>query len=207
MGIERVTASLLADARKEADEILKTAEWHVMQMIKEEKAKRGALLSATEEEAAKLLKGRERERMAWARLEAKRILSEAREDAIKNVIEDFFSLLNDMRSHKNYPVFLRHCLAEAMNEIGSKDVIAHLVKGDKKHIGSFDGVIVEDLASFGGLIIETADNKVRVDMTVEAIFESRREEFRKKVFEAFFGDGKETKKVEEKQKEKTRKKR
>lgn len=189
MGVDRVTSSLLADAKKEAEEIVKAAEWHVAQMTKEEKAKRPLLFKSAEDEVAKLMNEKERERIAWARLEAKRTIYEAREDAIKSVTDEFFSLLKDVRQHKNYVGFMKRCLSEALNEIGTKEVTVHVGKGDKKCLSSYTGKVLEDLDRFGGLIIESADHKVRVNMTVEELFELKRDGFRKKIFDELFSEG------------------
>jgi V/A-type H+-transporting ATPase subunit E len=203
MSINRITSSLLAEARKEAEEIVKAAELQATKMIEEEKAKKTALLKVAEDEIKKILKEREKERIAWAHLEAKRILAEAREDAIKSALETFFSLLKEIREHKEYPNFLRNCLEKALEELATKDVIVHTVKGDKKYLTSFNGKIVEDLDSFGGLVVETADNKIRINLTVEELFEVKRDNFRKKIYEKLFG--KEGAGTEEETKEKIRK--
>lgn len=189
MGIDKLASSIIADANKEAAEIIKAAEWHVQKMVADEKAKKPVLLKEAENEIAKRITDHEKERIAWARLEAKRILAEAREDAIKSALEEFFSMLGEIRKHKDYSKFMARSFDGALKEIGTKDVIVHVLKGDKKYLGSFSGKVLEDLSSFGGLILESADGKVRINMTVEALFESNRDAFRKKAYENLFGDG------------------
>lgn len=187
MAIDKLTASLLADAKKEADEIVRTAEWHVNKMITEEKARKVVLMKAAEDEIAKRIKEHEKERIAWARLEAKRIIAEAREDAIKATFEDFFSLLTDVRKSRIYGEFMKRILNNALKEIDKGDATVHVVKGDRKFINGFKGKVVEDLDCMGGLIVETNNGKVRVNMTLESLFETKRDVLRKSIYEGLFG--------------------
>ncbi len=210
MGVEKLISSLLGDAKKEVEDIVRTAEWHVEKMLSEERTKKAELMHEADKEIAKLLREQKKERIAWARLEGKRLISEAREDAIKIAIEEIFSMLKDIRQHKKYPEFLQRCLNNALEEIGGKNVIVYIAKGDKKNLSSFDGEIVEDLDAFGGLIVESSDRKVRVDMSVEAIFKLQQDAFRKKIYEELFGkcnkekEADESKREEQKRKAKTK---
>ena len=64
------------------------------------------------------------------------------------------------------------------------------MKGDKSLIPALKGAkVVEDLHGFGGALLESADGKIRMDLTLETLFESRRDEIRKKIYEKLFGEG------------------
>ncbi|MEW6721694.1 MAG: V-type ATP synthase subunit E, partial [Candidatus Micrarchaeota archaeon] len=138
-----------------------------------------------EADVAGALAEQRNERIAWARLESKRILAEAREDAIKAVLEDFFESLKDVRRSAEYKKFLAGAASSASAELGPGTTI-HVVKGDKALLGP-KLKVVEDLDGLGGALAESADGKIRIDLTLETLFESQRDDIRKKVHEALFG--------------------
>jgi vacuolar-type H+-ATPase subunit E/Vma4 len=126
--------------------------------------------------------------LAWARLESKRIIAEAREDAIKNVLEDFFELLQKAKKSKEYKKFLGNAITQAAADLGQA-VTIHVLSGDKSLVPPIKGAkVVEDLDALGGAIVESADGKVIIDLTLETVFETRRDEIRKQVYEKLFGD-------------------
>lgn len=186
MGIERIASSLVDDAKKEADEIVKSAEWHLEKMVAEERSKKAPLIKQAEAEIARLLEEKKNERLAWARLEAKRMYAEACDDAIRAVLDEFFTLLEKVRMHSAYPNFLKTILMKGLKEFGEGTPIIHIVKGDGKHLKDFKGKVIEDLKGFGGLLIESEDGKIMVDMRVETLFGEYREELRKHIYENLF---------------------
>ncbi len=191
MGIEKLTSTLLKDAQDEAAGIIETAEGHVKKMKADERAKSASLEKEAEAEVEKILKEERNERLAWARLEAKRVVAEAREDAIGNAIEDIFSSLKEIRSSKEYKAFVSKKVSEAVNELGGKLTI-HVVKADKNLLPKLPKgcVVVADLDALGGAVIETEDGKMRVDLTLETVIELRRDDLRKKISAELFGSEK-----------------
>jgi len=185
MGIEKLKNSLLSEASGEAEKIVKTAEAHVKGMLKEERTKLKAKEADADTEIEKLLEERRNERAAWARLEAKRITAEAKEDAIKNVLEDFFQDLKKVRKSPQYSKFLKTAVADAVAELG-KGAKVHVLKGEKKLLPKLANV-VEDLQGLGGALVETQDGKIRMDLTLETLFDSRRDEVRKQIYGGLFG--------------------
>jgi vacuolar-type H+-ATPase subunit E/Vma4 len=187
MGIEKLKGSLLSEASAEAENIVKTAEAHVNGMLKEERAKLKAMESDAKGEIEKLLEERRNERIAWARLEAKRITAEAKEDAIKNVLEDLFQELKKARKSPQYERFLKDAVADAVAELGKGSKV-HVPKGEKRLLPKLPGAqVVEDLEGLGGAMVDSPDGKVRMDLTLETLFDSMRDEIRKQIYEELFG--------------------
>jgi len=186
MSIEKLKNSLLSEANEEAEKIVASAQAHVDNMLNEERSKSAALRTEAEMEVSKLLAEQYNERTAWARLEAKRILAEAREDAIENVLEDFFESLSKIRKSPEYKSFLKVSVEKASSELGGS-VTIHILKGDKECLPKLKGAsIVEDLEGLGGAMVESSDGKVRVNLTLETLFETRRDELRKQIFQKLF---------------------
>lgn len=189
MGIEKLTSSLLKDAEDEADGIVKAAEGHVRKMKEDERAKITGLKKNAEGEVEKVLKEQRNERLAWARLEAKRLVSEAREDAINNAIEDIFASLKELKKSKEYKSFMSNEVSNALKEFKGVKIVVHVVKNDKKLLPKMPKgcKVVADLDALGGAVIETQDGKMKVDLTLETLFELRRDDLRKLISSELFG--------------------
>jgi V/A-type H+-transporting ATPase subunit E len=188
MGIEKLKGSLLAEAQEDADKIAASAQGQAKTITDEERAKCSAIRKEAEAEVERLVVEQRNERLAWARLESKRIMAESREDAIHAVLDDFFAELKTARKTQQYKKFMGTAVARAAAELGD-DVTIHVVKGDKAllHASLKDATVVDDLKGLGGALIESADGKFRMDLTLESLFESSRDEIRKQVYEKLFG--------------------
>jgi vacuolar-type H+-ATPase subunit E/Vma4 len=188
MGIEKLTGSLVDEAQRESREIVKTAQWHVDKMVKEEKAKESLYKADAKSQVESRLAEQKNERLAWARLEAKRILAESKEDAISNSLEGFFEELKGIQKTTIYKAFLKRAVEDALAELGGKPIV-HTVKGDLT-ISKIRGVkTVSDLSGLGGAIVESSDSSVRIDLRMETIFELQRDALRKEVYGKLFGRG------------------
>ncbi|MBU0590985.1 V-type ATP synthase subunit E [Candidatus Micrarchaeota archaeon] len=187
MGIEKLKNSLLSEANEEANKIIQSAEAHVKSMIEEERVKHKLLETGANDQIAKVLQESRNERIAWARLEAKRVLAEAKEDSIKAVLEVFFNKLNDVRKTSDYKKFIQSSAKQAVQELGKGSKV-HVLKGEKKLVGSIAGARVsEDLNALGGLLVENVGGKIRIDLTLETLFDNRRDDLRKVIAEKLFG--------------------
>ncbi|MFH1520027.1 MAG: V-type ATP synthase subunit E family protein [Candidatus Micrarchaeota archaeon] len=187
MGIEKLKGSLLSEANEDARKIIETAEAHVRSMVEEERSKVSAIKRDAKEDVEQLIEEQRNERLAWARLESRRILAEAREDAIKNVLEDFFDALKSAKKNPEYKKFISKAVAEAVAELGS-DATVRVLKGERKLIPTLKNAkIIEDLDALGGAIVESNDGRIRIDLTLETLFESRRDEIRKQIDDKLFG--------------------
>jgi V/A-type H+-transporting ATPase subunit E len=187
MGIERLKGSLLSEANEDASKIVEAAEKHVSRMVEDERSRKASMKKDADREIERLLEDQRNERIAWARLESKRILAESREDAIKNVLEEFFDSLEGARKTPEYKKFLARAVPQAAEELGG-NVTIRILKADKSLIPPIKGAKVsEDLDALGGAIVETGDGKIRIDLTLETLFEARRDDIRKRIYEKLFG--------------------
>jgi vacuolar-type H+-ATPase subunit E/Vma4 len=183
MGIEKLKSSLLSEAQEDVRKISESAHAQAKSILDGEHSESAAMRKEAETEVARLLEEQRNERLAWARLESRRIASEAREDAIKNVLENFFGALKDARRSPQYRKFLGSAVAAAVRELGD-GVTIQIARGDKSLLPEVKGAkVVEDLHGLGGAIVESADRKFRIDLTLETLFEARRDEMRKRIYE------------------------
>ncbi|MFH1221700.1 MAG: V-type ATP synthase subunit E [Candidatus Micrarchaeota archaeon] len=186
MGIEKLTSSLLKEAEDEAVKIVASAKWHVDEMVKEERKKEGELKLRAEEDVKKVLGEQRNERLAWARLEAKRVHAEAREDAIKVALDELYEMAPDVRKSKEYASYISKAVAAAVDELGGNATV-HVLKGEKKLFPKIKVPLSEDLDAMGGAIVESNDGKMRVDLRLETLFETRADELRREISDEMFG--------------------
>lgn len=187
MTMDKLVSSLISDATTEAEEIKKSAEKQADSLITEAKAKRIILLRSGDEEVDRILKEHEKERLAWAKLESKRLIAEAKEDAVKLEIEKLVLGMEEFRKSKEYSIFLKKSVSDALKEFGNESTCTiHLKKGDKKYV-STKAKVLEDLDSSGGVLVENQDRSIIINLTLESVLESRKDMLRKAVYEKMFG--------------------
>jgi V/A-type H+/Na+-transporting ATPase subunit E len=188
MGIEKLRGSLLSEAQEDAQKMIKDAQDQATKIEEEERGKRSTLKKDAEGEVERMLGEQRNERLAWARLESKRVMSEAREDAIREVLESFLDALKGARKTPEYKKYLAKAVAQACSELGSGAII-HIAKGDKSLLGPIKSAkVVEDLDGLGGARIESSSGKMLIDMTLETLFESRKDDIRKMIYDKLFGE-------------------
>ncbi len=208
MGIERLKGSLLSEANEDAEKITETARAHVQNMISEETAKLESAKVQAEADVARLLEEQQNERVAWARLESKRVLSEAREDSIRNALEQIYDSLGSVRKMPEYKGFVKSVITKGIDELsgakssGNGSITIHVMKGEKTLVPAVKGKtikVVEDLDStsnMGGAILETSDGRIRINLTLETLFEDKKDDVRKQIYDKLFSEEKgETKKT------------
>lgn len=186
MGINHLTADILAEARKEAKAITDAAEAESRKALEEEKKKTKKVLSEAEKEADSFVAAQQRERIAWAKLEAKKTVGDAKEYVVRDAMDSFYKVLAGFRKSRQYEKFLNERVKAATQEILTKTHTARVCKGDKKLLKGFKGTIREDLTGMGGAIVLSPDETVQVDCTLEGLFEEKREFLRKKLYERMF---------------------
>ncbi|MBD3390192.1 hypothetical protein GF415_04555 [Candidatus Micrarchaeota archaeon] len=187
MGIGHLTANILAEARKEAKAITGEAEAEKKQVVKEARQKAKERLAAAEKNAEEFVESQRRERIAWAKLEAKKMEGEARESVISDAMDGLYKKLSEFRKGNRYPGFLKERVHEAMGEIQVDNHLVRICKGDKGHLKGMKADIQEDLSGMGGAIVSSPNGNVRVDCTLSSLFEEKREFLRKKLYESLFG--------------------
>jgi len=187
MTMNKLISSLVSDSKSEAEGIIKSAESDVERFLAEEKAKRAILLREADSECGLMLSEQKRERIAWARLEGRRILAEAKEDAIIATLGSMYEMLAELKKSSAYGNFVKEAIARAVAELSNEDeLVLHIAKGDKKYAGKFKGEVLEDLDAVGGVLVERADGKVCVNLTLESVLEARKDDLRKKIYETLF---------------------
>lgn len=190
MSMDELVDALLSESKKEAKKITDKAEKEAKVIISEAEEKEKKRLEQAEKEVRKRLESQEKERVAWAHLEKKRILSEAKEEVVNRELENLFLGLSKLRTHSSYPKFLKDKTMDAVKELGTTPLTIRVVKGDKKHLSSLKiskAKITEDLKASGGVLVENNSGTIVVDYTLETVYELKRPLLRKEMYSSIFG--------------------
>ncbi len=184
MSLEDLKSSLLSEAKQEADRILKNAESEANQLISTAEKDSKAELERVKAELEEKIDVIKSEKLAAAKLDAKKIVAEGKEAAVLAAIDALYEELKNFTKTKRYGDWLSRLAKEAEKELG-KDIIIHVRKGHGKYLKSKK--VVEDLDSVGGLIAETKDGSVRLNLTFESIISKKEDLLRASIAKMLFG--------------------
>lgn len=150
--------SLIAEARKEANRILREAERKIEEM--QEKY---------DLETKKILDNIKRQELASAELENKKIVLEAKKQIIESVFIEAGKKLESLDDKKR-EAFIKKMLDKTKNDIDISYVYCN--RKDSKFLKVYN---VEPIKIAGGLIAENKDKTIRVDYSFETILQGIKE--------------------------------
>jgi V/A-type H+-transporting ATPase subunit E len=175
MGLEKIKEEILQKAAATEKGILleATAKAEAIRNKASEQVKQ------LESEAAKKLqselKSLESKETSLANMESQKLFFEAKKEAMDNVYQES---LNKIR---NMPAKDRKETIEKLIAMAKKEIDVDLVFDKKFCEGN-----VKDLQTNGGIICETKDNSVRVNLTFDNLFTDLREKTSKEVSKILF---------------------
>ncbi|MEW6329667.1 MAG: V-type ATP synthase subunit E family protein, partial [Candidatus Micrarchaeota archaeon] len=158
----------LNDLKKE---MRKKAEKEAARLISEQKEKDSALLADARREGRRvveearnevglMVENERNEQIAAARLQAKKIINDAKEDVVERALEQAFEELKKLRDEKDYRGLLERLIKEGTREIG-KDAVVYMNRNDVR-LARGMGVKLADrhIECAGGALIESRDGRV-----------------------------------------------
>ncbi|MDD5336899.1 MAG: V-type ATP synthase subunit E family protein [Candidatus ainarchaeum sp.] len=187
--LQDIKGAILKEARKEGESALQKAEAELETEFAKIRSEGEAKVKSSEEEARKLVESERRERLSWAKLEAKRVLAEAREDAVNTAIEGLIDEIKAYSRTRDYAAKLRKSVSSVISEFQGK-VVVHVRKADKNLISLPDASVSGDADILGGAIVESKDGKLRMDLSMEELLEANRDAVRKDIYAALFSEKK-----------------
>jgi V/A-type H+-transporting ATPase subunit E len=184
MGLEELRKGVLDKAQEEARAQARDADAEAAGLMAKAEAQRKELLDAASREAKEMVEAERGEAIANAHLEAKRELAKAKEELVASVEERVWKELLAVRKNKKEYAALLHKLIEkgrkALQEESAGEVLAYLNADDKKLVLEIKGVKLarETIECAGGAVVTSADGRVRIDNTLEALFAEKRDAMR-----------------------------
>ncbi len=178
MGMEKISEAILDKVRAEARDIVKDAEEKAKERIAKAKKQQEARLEEEKRKLVEQAKGEAARIMAQASIKARQELLVVKTGMIDEIIGKVKKALSDSTGGK---VSSLNLVKEALSTlevdkarvyVAPKDVAAmqKLIKEDKELAGRV--MEVKEFNCTGGVIIEDADGKIRIDNTYDTRLET-----------------------------------
>ncbi|MCX8197533.1 MAG: V-type proton ATPase subunit E [Candidatus Micrarchaeota archaeon] len=186
MGFEELAAEIERNAEAESKKIINTAQKNAEKIVEAAQKSAEESIKKAKAEIAAVVKQENAERATSARLSAKKIISEAKEDAVEASLEEVWKEFKAQATRKGtYQQLLSRLIEEGIRELGTRDVVV-LVRDEDRHlVAGYRLAKLPDEYS-GGAIIESANGKIRVNKTLEEMFAKKKDTLRKAIYEKLF---------------------
>jgi len=189
--LETLQKEILLDAKREANAILAEAEEERRRILAEANKERESVLTTAREGIARVIDAERNERVTSARLNAKRVVNDAKSKVVDQVVEAVWTAFKETRNRPAYAKQLEALVNQGLKEFGGKGVV-HLNALDLKSevAKKYKAKLTkEPLQAAGGAIVASEDGRIRVDYTLEQLFAEKRESVRKAVYTELFVGG------------------
>jgi len=186
MGFEELASELHKGAEAEGKKIMRASEKNAEKIVEGAKEKADEALKAAKKEATEFSRQEAAERITSAKLAAKKMVDEAREEAVEASMRQAWQKFKaDSMKKSSYPGLLQALAKEGMAELGASQAIVYARSEDRQYL---QGSQFKDLPPeySGGVIVESASGKVRVNRTLEEIFAQKKPALRKEIYDRLF---------------------
>jgi vacuolar-type H+-ATPase subunit E/Vma4 len=188
MSLSDLRSQIKEEAHKTADEIRQKARLEAAAATESARVEADRKIESALESATAQLAEEESEGRTSAALEAKKMVSEAREAAVAGALEEIKNIMAEARaSGSSYAALLRRLAEKGCDELGTRKVRVLANRNDHKYL---KGYCLEHADIQGGVIVETSDGKVRSDKSFDAIFSQRKDEMRRQLYAMMFREAK-----------------
>ena len=186
MGFEELATELHKGAEAEGKKIIHASEKNAEKIVEDAKGKAEEMVRAAKKEAAEFAKQEASERTTSAKLAAKKMVDEARDEAVEASMEQLWQKFkSDSMKKSVYPGLVVRLVAEGTSELGTGNATVYARSEDTPYIRA-DEVKKLPPEYCGGVIVESKDGKVRVNKTLEEIFAQKKPQLRKEIYERLF---------------------
>lgn len=187
MSLERLSKQIMVDTQAEAKAILSGAGKKALEItaLAEKQAKQ--LLSDSEKSARKAAVAEKMEALAAARLEAKRVIEEAKEAKADEILSEIRRDFLKQREAGKYAKILQKLVESGLAAIGEKAVVMVNEKDVQAAKHSAKNASVKKTGIAAGAIVTSADEKIIADNSFEAIFWEKSEAIKALLFHKMFG--------------------
>ena len=182
MGLENVKKEIIREAEKKAKEINAEYAGKIDSLTAKSTEEISEYRANAEQHANQLIHTTERKMLAAARFDAQRNVLDAKKVALDSVLDSVTDHFVNMKSAEKKK-FLQKLLKSAKDEIDVK--VVHLNKHDVKLL---TGVTTKPADIAGGLIAESKDGSVSINLSVEELVAAAREKLLVELSEVLFGN-------------------
>jgi len=168
MGLEELASEIRSKTLEEAGKISREAEEEENRLLAAAQNERKAILEKAQKEAEAQASSETNEKLSSARLAASRAIASEEDALVSRGVGEVRKLFLALPEKKSYTSILNKLVAEGVEEVGEDATV--LLNGDDKKRAKKIKAKFGDADISGGAIIESADGRVRVDSSLEAIF-------------------------------------
>ncbi len=185
MSFEDLANELSRHAESEGKKLMNAAERAAEKTEDAAKEKAEETIRAAKKDASAYVKQESSERITSSKLSAKKIVGEARDEAVEASLKQVWQQFKSDSLRKNYAQLLSRLVSEGAGEIGASDVTVYVRGEDAQLISGYKTAKLPSEYS-GGAIIESANGKIRVNKTLEEIFAQKKSLLRKAIYDKLY---------------------
>jgi len=186
MSLEQLCQEIEHRAQHQASAIIREAQGDGEKILAQAEASAGKTVRSARAEAERFGEGEATERIAAARLEEQKMLSDAKEEAVRANLEFVWAKYCAHAKKRGYAKKLKDWAHAALSELGGSGVLRTNSYGRAILSGSGMRVSAKDLECSGGVRAETHDGRIIVDYTFESQFERKKEEISREIYARLF---------------------
>ncbi|HLC59900.1 MAG TPA: V-type ATP synthase subunit E family protein [Candidatus Nanoarchaeia archaeon] len=169
MGLDSVKEEVIRNAKEQASLMLAEARKEAGNIVKEAEAKSEEMKAKSEADTRKQIDTIKRQELASSELESRKIVLDAKKQAIENVIAEARKRIESLDDRKR-EVYIKKLLEKSKKEL--EVAYIYCSKKDLKYVKETETIIMEML---GGIIAENREKTIRVNYSFETQLESVKE--------------------------------
>ena len=194
MAYENLLKSVEESAQEREQELREKAQ-SAVQAISEDTQKQATdLQQSLLAETKKAVVIEKNKRIYLTKGENKETLIKTKEKIVSKAFRDAEQRLSNLRNDPKYPAIFTKLAREAIEAVGGEKFRIHIDKRDEhlvKRIMSdmnLTAEIIADLQCFGGLVVSTRNESVKISNTLESRLERAKERKKLEVYAVMYGD-------------------
>ena len=185
MALDKVVGDILESARKDADQLLQSADKEKSSILQNANEMIAGKKKESEKQLEDTLKRLRQQEISSAELEAKRVVLNARKEALDQAFEGALKDLASMSDADKTRLYAK-IMAQGTKVIPQPKVLC--AKGDGKLISGMPGIgSMQEMDMDTGLILESEDGMFRLDYRFKTILKGVWEKELKNVSNILFG--------------------
>ncbi len=193
MAYEELIRSMEMDAALRVREVRAAAEAYIEETLDAARRQADEVRAGHMAEAARRIEVERHQRLYRAREDEKAGIARVREEHLENAVAAAREELACRRGQDGYPDILKGLLHEALDTLGEDGARVHVDPRDEATVralleGSPRGPpVLPDLETTGGVVVDSADGRIRVDNTFESRLARAEEVYRRELYDLLYG--------------------
>ncbi len=193
MAYEELIHSMEAEAQLRVQEVRVQTRKSVEETLEAARRQTQEIRERLLDEAGRRIEVERHQRLYRAREEVKAGLARAREEYLRRAIDLAGDRLGRLREGDGYPGVLERLTREALDALSEPGARVHVDRRDEASARAFveslpeKPQLIPDLDATGGVVVDSADGRIRVDNTFASRLARAGEAYRRELYDHLFG--------------------